>query len=162
MPPFNWLFGHLLFLKSNVDCYPKDAVFNHVALDIARTTEHQTFYLDLWPFTIPALVVGDPHAADQIMRLTSIRKPQNVFDAFLQMSGGPNLVTMPEVPWKRWRAIFNPGFSSGYMLEQVPKLVDPVNIFCEKLRQQARSGEMFQLEEATFRLTIDVIGLITL
>jgi cytochrome P450 len=84
------------------------------------------------------------------------------FDAFLQMSGGPNLVTMPEGPWKRWRSIFNQGFSPAYMLEQLPKLVNQGQIFCEKLRNHAMKGDLFQLEEATFRLTIDVIGLIGL
>jgi cytochrome P450 len=96
------------------------------------------------------------------MRHSWVQKPKNVFDAFLQMSGGPNLITMPEGPWKRWRAIFNPSFSSGYMLEQVPKLVDQGEVFCAKLRNHAKSGRIFQLEEATFRLAIDVIGLVGL
>jgi cytochrome P450 len=118
------------------------------------------FYLDFWPFTIPLLVVANPYAADQIMRHAWVDKPKNVFDAFEQMSGGPNLITMPEAPWKRWRAIFNPGFGPGYILELVPKLVDQGEIFCEKLRAHAERDEIFELEEATFRLAIDVIGVV--
>jgi hypothetical protein len=49
------------------------------------------------------------------MRHAWVEKHQDVFDAFWQISGGPSLVTMPEGPWKRWRAIFNPSFASGYM-----------------------------------------------
>lgn len=161
MPPWSWYFGHVLVIKEYLDHLPADTVFNYVAMSISQSfTKQNMFYLDFWPFTIPVLVVSNPHAADQIMRHSWVQKPQNVFDAFMQMSGGPNLITMPEDPWKRWRTIFNPGFGSGYILEAVPKLVDQGEIFCEKLRVHARSEEMFPLEEATFRLAIDVIGLV--
>ncbi|OJD32391.1 cytochrome p450 [Diplodia corticola] len=69
---------------------------------------------------------------------------------------------MPNGPWKKWRSIFSPGFSPAYMLEQVPKIVDKAEVFCQLLREKAGQDTMFQLEEATFRLTIDIIGLISL
>jgi hypothetical protein len=116
MPPFSWVFGNLLVIKGCIDSFSPDAVFNYVALSISQTfTKHHMFYLDFWPFTIPVLVVANLFAAEQTMQHAWVEKPQNVFYAFWQMSGGPNLVTMPEGPWKRWRAIFNPGFGSGYM-----------------------------------------------
>lgn len=161
MPRFSWLFGHLLVIKKIRDTLPADAGFQCLALSISRLfTQQHMFYLDFWPFTIPLLVVANPHAADQIMKHAWVDKPQNVVDAFDHMSGGPNLITMPEKPWKRWRAIFNPAFGSGYVQELVPKLVDQGEIFCEKMRAQAEKGGVFELEEATFRLAIDVIGVV--
>jgi cytochrome P450 len=161
MPLFNWIFGHLLVIKEYRDKLPADAGFQCLALTISRAFPQQhMFYLDFWPFTIPLLVVANPYAADQIMKHTWIDKPKNVFEAFWQMSGGPNMITMPEKPWKRWRAIFNPAFGPGYIQELVPKLVDQGEIFCEKLRAHAKKGKMFELEEATFRLAIDVIGVV--
>jgi cytochrome P450 len=163
MPPLNLFFGHLFVIKQYLDQFPADFLFNYIVLSMSRTfPKHHMFYLDFWPFTILVLIVSNPHAADLIMRHFWVQKPQNVLDAFLQMSGGLNLVTMPEGPWKRWRSIFNQGFSPAYMLEQIPRLVDQGQIFCEKLRNHARNGDLFQSEEATFRFTIDVIGLVGL
>jgi hypothetical protein len=121
MPLFNWIFGHLLVIKEFRDKLPADAGFQCLALTISRAFPQQhMFYLDFWPFTIPLLVVANPYAADQIMKHAWVDKPKNVFDAFWQMSGGPNMITMPEKPWKRWRAIFNPAFGPGYIQELVP------------------------------------------
>lgn len=48
------------------------------------------------------------------------------------------------------------------MLDQVPVIVEQGKVFCGKLREAARNRTMFQLEEATIRLTIDVISLVAL
>jgi cytochrome P450 len=163
MPPYNWATGHLLVIKEFVDKLPTDAVFNYVAFNISRTfTKHDMFYLDFWPFMTPILVIKNPYVAGQIMGRVDARKPVTVRDAFVQMTGGDSLLTMAEQPWKQWRSIFAPGFSPAHMLDQVPVIVDQGKTFCGKLREAARNGTLFQLEEATLRLTIDVISLVAL
>ncbi|KAF2870341.1 putative cytochrome P450 [Massariosphaeria phaeospora] len=161
MPPFSWMLGHLHIIKKYVGRFPSDAILNYAALDIFRDySEHGIFYMDFWPFNVPLLVVGSPFAAAQVMQHINIPKPVTISDAFLQMTGGPSLITMPETTWKRWRSIFAPGFSEGYMLEQVHKIVEVGEIFCAILRRNAEQGQVFQFEEATIRLAIDVIALI--
>ena len=120
------------------------------------------FYVDFWPTNTPFLVIANRFAASQITQKLSVQKPLAVQDNFAAMAGGPNLLTMSDVQWKRWRAIFSPGFSSLHMLQQVPKIIYKAQVFCEILREKARNSSVFQLEEVTFRLTIDVIGLICL
>lgn len=64
--------------------------------------------------------------------------------------------------WKKWRALFNPGFSAGYMMGLSPAIADEVAVFCSLLRDRVREGQVFQLEDLTLKLTLDVIGSVTL
>ncbi|KAF9630943.1 putative afln vera monooxygenase protein [Lasiodiplodia theobromae] len=163
MPPFSWIAGHMLVIKECLEDLPVDAVFNYTARRLSLNfPKHHMFYLDFWPISTPFLVVANPFAASQITQQLNARKPDAVESAFQSLAGGPNLITMPTGPWKKWRSIFSPGFSPAYMLEQVPKMVEKAEVFCQLLSEKAVQGAVFQLEEATFRLTIDVIGLISL
>lgn len=49
------------------------------------------------------------------------------------ITGGPNLISMNGDEWKYWRSLFNPGFSTGAMLDNVPHVVDSVLVFRERL-----------------------------
>ena len=64
--------------------------------------------------------------------------------------------------WKRLRAMFNPGFSSGHLMTLLPYMVDMTVIFGEKLREAAKSGNVIEMEEYAARLTIDIMGKIVL
>jgi cytochrome P450 len=64
--------------------------------------------------------------------------------------------------WKRLRAMFNPGFASGHLMTLLPYMVDMSVIFCEKLREKAKTGEIVEMEELAARLTIDIMGKIVL
>jgi cytochrome P450 len=60
--------------------------------------------------------------------------------------------------WKRWRSIFNPGFSVNHIASLIPGMVDKVLVFKSILAEKAQSGELFYLEHLTLNLTIDIIG----
>jgi hypothetical protein len=72
-------------------------------------------------------------------------KPEILNQAILHLTDGPNLFTMKEEPWKKWRGLFNRGCSSNYMLKLAPAIVKEAEVFCNLLRDQARHGGMFQL-----------------
>ena len=44
----------------------------------------------------------------------------------------------------------------------LPYMVDMSVIFCEKLREKAKTGEIVEMEELAARLTIDIMGKIVL
>ena len=48
------------------------------------------------------------------------------------------------------------------LTEQIPAVVDSVEIFCEKLKEHARKGDIVELDEMVIRLTFDVIMKISL
>lgn len=86
-----------------------------------------------------------PHGDD-------IDKPLDV------MCGGRSLVTMSGDVWRQWRKLFNSSFSERNMLEMAAGIAREVEMFCGKLRERAGSGEVFELEQLTADLTMDVIG----
>lgn len=124
MPEFNWIAGHMLAMKPYADQLPPDSTSNHIPTTMAFETKKNAFYLDFWPLTEPTLIVTSPALASQLTQQFNPLKPSVINNAFAGLTGGPNLFTMPDAPWKKWRAIFNPGFSSNYMLQQTPKIVD--------------------------------------
>ena len=63
---------------------------------------------------------------------------------------------------KRWRAIFNPGFSSAHLMTLVGGIVDDSMVFTKILGRHAKKQEIFSLEEATTRATVDIIGRVVL
>lgn len=64
--------------------------------------------------------------------------------------------------WKRWRKIYNPGFSAGNIQTLVPTIVEEVGIFVDILKDHARRRDMFSLDEAAINATMDVIGRVAL
>lgn len=107
------------------------------------------------------MVVTTPSAAAQVQAF-ELEKPSLLCAPLDTLTGGPSLITMRGPTWKKWRTLFNPGFSAGYMMGLTPAIADEVAVFCDLLRERVRQGEVFQLEDLTLRLTIDVIGSVTL
>lgn len=64
--------------------------------------------------------------------------------------------------WRKWRGIFNPGFAQGHLMTLTGMIVDEAEVFCDILREHAEAKDVFRLEEVATRLTVDVIGHISL
>jgi hypothetical protein len=60
------------------------------------------------------------------------------------------------------RSIFNPGFSAAHLMTLAPYILDKSMIFIEIMREFTSNNRLFSLEEYTTRLTVDVIGKVTL
>lgn len=161
MPEWNWVFGHLLVLGKYTKNHPPDTFITTSIRDMARDfTKTDMFYLDLWPFTTPVLCVCDPDAANQATTKNPFPKADSFNIVFEPIMGGPNLLSMNNREWKEWRALFNPGFGAGYMLDLVPAILDRIDIFCGKLRE--RADTVFCIEEFITRMTMDIIVKVTL
>ncbi|KAK8159514.1 cytochrome P450 [Phyllosticta citrichinensis] len=76
--------------------------------------------------------------------------------------GDQHLLVMEGELWKHWRSLFNPGFSASNMLTHVPTIVRETQQFCANLRERAARGEVFQMEQLTTDLTVQVIGHVVL
>ena len=107
------------------------------------------------------MVVTTPSAAAQVQSF-DLDKPSALCVPLDTLTGGPSLITMRGTTWKKWRNLFNPGFSAGYMMGLAPAIADEVAVFCGVLRERVRHGNVFPLEDLTLRLTLDVIGAVTL
>ena len=162
MPPFSWLAGHMLAVKTVMEKLPANAATHYTFADIALQSKESMFYVDFWPISDPLLVITSPFAAEQLSKHPIHFKPSNIVKVMESLTGGPSLLTMPETQWKQWRTIFNPGFSPSYILDQVPKILPEIEVFREKLREQALLNKFFQLDKMTLRFSLEVIGIVAL
>ncbi|KAF2475930.1 cytochrome P450 [Lindgomyces ingoldianus] len=160
---WSWLTGHLLVLQKYVDKIPPDANVNLAMADLCKEyADTEVFLMDFWPVYPPLLMVYSPDTAVQISTKYNLPKTSMHLKMMKPVAGGPNLISMSGKEWKVWRSLFNPGFSAGSMMENVPHIVDYVNVFCERLREKVEGKEMFCLDDLTTRLTMDIIIKVTL
>ena len=164
MPPYNSVLGHLPILKSVTDNLPPNVHGHYLpaALRQEILSLGPIFYVDGYPFSTPVLVVSSPHGAYQITQEHSLPKYAGLRSFLYPLTGGNDLVTMEKDVWKHWRGIFNPGFSAGHLMTLVPGIMKDVLTFREILREHAERNELFQLDLITLKLTVDVIGRVTL
>ena len=161
MPEFKLLAGHFLALKGILMHLPTNTTMHTTMHHLSKRFPSGIFYINLWPFSGNLLVITTPSAAAQVQAL-ELEKPSILCEPLNTLTGGPSLITMQGPTLMKWRTLFNPGFSAGYMMGLAPLIADEVGIFCDLLRERVRRGEMFQLEDLTLKLTIDVIGSVTL
>jgi cytochrome P450 len=103
------------------------------------------------------LIVTSPEAASQVENY-NLGKGDELIGPFEKITGGKTLLTMESAVWKSNRAVFNPGFSPGYLIGLAPTIATEVAVFCDHLRQHATKNDLFQLEDLTMGLAFDVIS----
>jgi len=162
MPEFKLIAGHFLTLKKIFAALPSNATIHTKIAKLAKDFPNGIFYVNMWPFlSRTLLVVSTPHMALQVQE-ANLEKPPDLRKPLDTLTGGPSLITMQGNAWKTWRSLFNPGFNTGYMIGVVPSIADEVAVFSKMLRQKATEQKIFQLEDLTLKLTVDVIGSVAL
>ncbi|KAF2726486.1 cytochrome P450 [Polyplosphaeria fusca] len=161
MPPHHWLLGHLSLAAQITKSLAPYAAGGYIADQVRQRYPdlNAAFYLDVWPFSRPVLAILDPDMMHQLTQQGKEVAKDPGLRTFLQpLTGKEDLVTMEGATWKRWRSIFNPGFSANHITSLIPDMVDKVLVFRDILAGKAQSGELFHLEQLTLKLTIDIIG----
>ncbi len=164
MPPHSFLLGHLPVVAGLLSQLPSDAHPFYIPDQVRRKYPDlgQNYYLDLWPFAAPMLVLASPDTINQVNQEHVLQKyPQ--LRAFLRpLTDNLDIVSMEGQVWKKWRAVFNPGFSAAHLMTLVPGIVRETESFCEILKEHADKEEIFRMKPLTDNLTIDVIGRVAL
>jgi cytochrome P450 len=115
------------------------------------------FYVDTWPAAEPIMMIMNTEMANELTNKNFAPK-HPIVETFMQNFGGPgNLVSSEGAEWKKWRSVFNPGFSSGHLMTLVPAIVDQCKVFCDLMNQKAKRNELFRMETNATKLTIDII-----
>ncbi|KAF6834222.1 afln vera monooxygenase [Colletotrichum plurivorum] len=165
MPRFSFLAGHFPVLGKIMRSLPSDSIIHNIMWHISQDFPNGIFYLSLWPFSGTVMVIADADAAAQLEG-SVLAKGVDIVHPLEKITGGRSLLTMKGDEWKRWRRLFNPGFSPAYMMGLAPAIADEVAVFRQKLldRCDDRSGRsgVFQLEDFTLKLTFDIIGSVVL
>lgn len=164
MPKWNPIFGHLLVLNDLFKSIPPDIarpdIFTALSNEFSETDS--LFYVDLWPFIPPLLLVSSPNYAIQACQTNDLGKSEALIPFLHPISGGNSLFTINGDEWKRGRALFSAGFGSAYILGQAHHVVDQAAVFVEILRGYAKTGCMFSLDDASLKYTMDISGAMTL
>ncbi|KAI5920544.1 vera protein [Camillea tinctor] len=168
--PHSLLFGHMPILADYRAAYPPDANIYNLHQWLMKNFKKYlpdqdelppVVYLDCWPASAPLALVFDPLMAAQFTYTKSLPKSKLTTDFLKPFTGGTDMVSSEGEAWKTWRSRFNPGFSQRNMTALLPDLLEEVTIFVDGLKKLAGKdgqwGPVFQLEERTTNLTLDVI-----
>ena len=164
-PPVKyWLLGNLDVMAKALALFPEDVhahvVFNYIH---QKYNMPSVWYMDLWPVSTRFLFSNDPvYASRYATTGQSLPKAPIAAEYVDEFLGYNNLVMAEGAHWKTMRTIFNPGFSAAHLITLVPYMIDSSMVFVDLMRKKAETGEIFMLEEAATRLTIDIIGKVTL
>ena len=162
-PGHNFLFGHLLYLKSRIEALPPNAHYQYAFGDIGRDhfTNEGCFYIDAWPISGIILVNFSPQVANQCLSTpgpVAVNRPKFLPRFFKPIAGGPNLFDLAEKEWRPWRTVFVKAFNSEHISSLVPGMVKEVERYCRTLEGLAKRSEVFSLDSFTLRFTMDLIG----
>ena len=164
MPPHHPIFGHLQLVGDIMSKQPRDAL-GHILphqIQLRMPDLGPVFYIDIWPFGPPMLVVASPSLNHEITQVHSLPKFPALRGYMRPMTGGNDLVSMESDEWSRWRKVFNPGFRNTHLMTLIPGMLRDVSTFCEILREKAGENELFQMDPLAANLSLDVIGRVVL
>ncbi|KAF2656385.1 cytochrome P450 [Lophiostoma macrostomum CBS 122681] len=163
MPDFYPVAGHFLSVRDALKELPQDTATHYMFWRVSKTFKHSgVWYISFWPYqSKPLLIVTAPDAASQV-ESHNLEKGEDLVGPFERITGGKTLLTLEGAAWKSGRAVFNPGFSPGYLTGLAPTIVTEVTVFCDLLRRHAISHELFQLETLTMNLAFDIISAVVL
>lgn len=164
MPPYNPVFGHLLIVGKLMATLPSDSNSQYLPGLLRRAYPDlgPNFYMDIWPFSSPILVIAEPATLHQITQEHSLPKHPVLREFLRPLTNGLDILTLDGQMWKKWRTIYNPGFSLTHLLTLAPVIVKETSIFCEILRELTQKQKMFRMKDFTDKLAIDVIGTVVL
>ncbi|KAF1960990.1 cytochrome protein [Byssothecium circinans] len=122
------------------------------------------FYMDLWPFIGPMMMVSTPNYALQACQQTefAVDRPDDLLRSMHAITGGSSIFATNGPSWKEARNILQPGFNSGYILGQTGHVVDEAETLVKILREKARKNEIFQLDHVTVKYMMNISGVVTL
>jgi cytochrome P450 len=169
MPPWNPIFGHLLVLDKAFKKYnlPPDTQMPDVFAGLSKEFQDKSdslFYLDIWPFMGPMMMVSSPSHAIQACQKAEFAtdRPADLLRTMHAVTGGPSIFATNGPEWKEARNIFQTGLNSTSILSQTSRIVDEAEVFVRILKEKATSGEIFQLDHLTIKFMLDVSGYLTL
>jgi hypothetical protein len=156
--------GHLLVVAPYLAKFPWGIHQTWVIAEIAKRfpkSDH-AFYLDLWPFSHPLLVISSPELTIQACQEHDLSKPAVLKPFFHPFAGGDNLFVTNGPEWKHASKLFTPGFNANYLLTQMGHIVEEASVFVEILREHAFKGDIFSLDRLACDFTMDIIGAVSI
>jgi cytochrome P450 len=139
--------------------YPADLHPQSLFTDLANERNYRgIFYMDMYPFTDSLVFITDPALALQVQTSPDFHRHPFVEGFLGGLVGTKSIFATAGHEWQRQRSWFAAAFSMTHLLTLVPGMIEESIVFKEKLTKFAVSGEVFSMNDAAIRLTIDVIA----
>jgi len=140
--------------------YPADLHPQPIFTDLGRKNNFKgIYYMDLFPFSASFVFITDPALGAQVQNSPALFPRHPYVKSFLRgMVGTKSIFSTNGAEWQRQRSWFAPAFSMTHLLTLVPGIVEETLVFREKMTKLAKSGEVFSMNDAAIKLTIDVIA----
>ncbi|KAL1961372.1 hypothetical protein VTO42DRAFT_100 [Malbranchea cinnamomea] len=158
-PPHSAIFGHLGLFGALTRAFPSNTYLHHPFIVISRKYNlPDVFYLDLWPFQPPMLVLCRPDLVAQVTTVKAWPKPAIIQQFLDLLIDRDSIFTADGAKWKYLHSVFAPAFAPAQLRSMVDGMLEEVIIYYDRLVELAQSGEEFSMDEATIALTLNVIG----
>ncbi|KAJ5660689.1 uncharacterized protein N7484_000061 [Penicillium longicatenatum] len=164
-PPWNPVLGNLPVMAELQKKGPSDTrqAESFALLSTETPGLEAGFYIDVWPFSCPMLVVTSPTMAIEACQTYDLPKPDVLQQYINPMAGGSdNLFVSNGAHWKKARELFNHGFSMTDSLSHVSGILEEAEVFVKMLNIHAQTGDIFSLDQLTCRYVMDIIGNVAL
>ena len=158
MPPHHPLFGHLLLANDVMSELPRNAHPQYLSGQVKHMYPDvgPVFYLDMWPFSLPNLVVASPEAAYQLTQEHSQPKSDGLRKYMRPLANNNDLVSLEGQPWKTRRSVYNPSFSASHLMTLVPEFLHEISTFTDILRELMHKGDNCQFDYGYYRQSCSV------
>lgn len=119
------------------------------------------FLMDLYPVDCAFLIVADPEIAEEISAPNpafkySLPKSDTLMSMY-RLIGLESLIIAEGEEWKTLRRRFNRGFSSQHLHTLDGLIISKTQSFVDRLKESAKTGEVFALKDYAQDLTTDII-----
>jgi len=164
--PHSFIFGHLIVMAKVMKNVPRDAYGQEAPLLLAKAypevARNGLVYMDLWPIASPMLAVFHPDMMAQFTQEMSLPKHELLRGELRPLTSCVDLLNLEGAEWKKWRAIFNPGFSAKNLMSMMPEVLEEIDVFRSALFEAAESGEAVQMVPLATKVTVDIVGRVVL
>ncbi|ORY57790.1 cytochrome P450 4V3 [Pseudomassariella vexata] len=175
MEGHSWILGHLLVMgklrqglprRAHPNYLSKAIIENYKTLFPGETHCPPMVYIDFWPVEAPTALMLHPDVSKQCTQEKNYPRFPNVKNYMQALTGAKDLISSDGEEWRLWRSRLNPGFSARNVMSLIPAMLEEATIFVENLQRLAGKdgqwGDVFQLQDVTTDLTLDIIGRATL
>lgn len=140
--------------------FPSNTALSVFYTTIARRYElRDIFYLDLWPFGPPQMVLIAPNAADQVTVVKTYPLHDEVPRFVGSLLGDKSLPAADGEMWKKLHRMIAPGFRPSSLRQMMPVTAEQtVRIFLPALTAYASTGEVFSMEKVASQLIFSIIS----
>lgn len=158
-PEHSFILGNLKVMGEKMKNYPADMHPQPLFVDLQIEHNYRgLYYMDMYPFSYSLAIITDPGVASQVQTSPDFYRHPMVNGFLGGLVGTKSIFVTKGNEWQRQRSWFSPAFSLSHLLTLIPGMVEEALVFKEKLTKFAVSGEVFSMNDAALKLTIDVIA----